>query len=118
MAFRVNEADVAEIIDTEKDIKGYLKTANIVINNTFADDTTVDDVTLAELERWLCAHFIESDTGTIVSQKIDDSVDKFADHLGKGFDSTRFGMQLKLIDPSGLLAALDTNHAAITFWSL
>lgn len=118
MAFRVNEDDVAGIIDTEKDIKPYLKTANIVMNNVFADNTTVDDPTLAELERWLCAHFIEADTGTIVSQTIDDSTDKFADHLGKGLDSTRFGQMIKLIDPSGLLAALDNGHAATVFFSL
>lgn len=118
MAFRVNESDVADIIDTEKNINPYLKTANIVINNTFANNTTVDADTLAELERWLCAHFIEADTGTIVSQKIDDSEDKFADHLGMGLNATRFGQRVKLIDHSGLLAALDRNQAAIVFFAL
>lgn len=118
MAFRVNEDDVAGIIDTDKDIKPYLKTANIVINNTFATNTTVDSDTLAELERWLCAHFIEADTGTIVAQKIDDSKDTYDNHLGLGLDSTRFGQRVKLIDPSGLLAALDKGQAATVFFAL
>ena len=118
MAFRVNENDVAGIIDTDKDIKPYLKTANIVINNTFSGNTTVDDDTLAQLEQWICAHFIEADTGTIVAQKIDDSSDKFADHLGMGLDSTRFGQMVKLIDPSGLLASLDKSQAATVFFAL
>ena len=65
MAIRVTEQEVLDIMDSGIEVSSTQMTAMItaassVIDNVFADDSTVTDALLKELERWLSAHYVAS----------------------------------------------------------
>lgn len=105
MATRASASDVTKIIDTTlTSLSPFIKAANITVNNYLADEDSLDDETLKEIEIWLSAHFVavrdrrrKSETASGVGQ----SFDGFAS--GQGLKATIYGQQAIALDSTGKL---------------
>jgi len=107
---RVNVSDVRQIVDTillDAKILVHIRTAQVLMDQVFASDITLNENTKKEIERYLAAHFIsvsEPEHGGLVEHEIGATRAKFPDNLGKFLESTRYGQQALALDVSGRLA--------------
>lgn len=127
MAARVTYDEVMEIMDnctlSSTVVETYINAANLFINSLF--EITSDDVSSSseagettdlykEMERWLTAHMIASTRFRIASlEQVGDAKVEYIGKFGIGLDSTPYGQMLKVMDPTGALAAADKKKASI-----
>lgn len=108
MANRVTHDDVVEIIDTSlTDTTPFITAANLIVTNRLSGEG-VGSSTLAEIERWLAAHFVAIRSQDAVSKQEKTGEASITRHgvTGKGLDFTPYGQQVKLLDPTGKLSDL------------
>lgn len=112
MAIRVTEQEVLDIMDSGIDLSSSQITAMItaassVIDNVFADDSTVTDAYLKELERWLSAHYIASTLVRMAAkEKVGQAEVTYIGKWGEMLKSTPYGQVLLTIDTTGKLAKI------------
>lgn len=115
---RVTPLDVKDILDncviTDPIVGTMIKTANKFINRIFADETTLTEDDLKEIERWLTAHLISiSLQRTTTDEKLGDASATYAGIYGEGLKMTSYGQTVLLLDTSGTLAKLGKAPAQI-----
>jgi hypothetical protein len=106
MANRVTGSEVKEIIKTsltDSEVEPFITSANQLVTEKLADSDHSDD-RLKEIERWLSAHFVAIRDPRMRSQSVGEARDQYhVPNLGKGLDSTVYGLQVKLLDTTGTL---------------
>ena len=110
---RCIDVDVKDILGPTaiEDTTPYIRSANILITKVLgAEDLTAAH--MKEIEIWLSAHFASMQDPKESEVQIDRTRAKFDGQTGLGLDFTRFGQQVKILDTTGLLAALDTAATA------
>lgn len=108
MATRATEAEVKEIIDTDRtaeQVTPFLKAANLLITDVLTDQGYGVDL-LKEIERWLAAHFVAIRDPRTVREKIGDAEDTYQGKFGEGLSGTSYGQQVMLLDYKGVLAEI------------
>ncbi len=101
---RVTDAEVKEIITTSITTTAHITAANLLVTEHLASKN-ISDALLKEIERWLAAHFVamtdprehEVSVGTYEARAV------FEGRTAMGLDHSRYGQQVKLLDPSGTL---------------
>lgn len=105
---RVVEAEVKEIVATSLDaaaISPFLQTANVLVTECLGDAGLAEEV-LAEIELWLAAHFVAIRDPEWQARQVDDlRIQRHARQAGRGLDATPYGQQVRLLDPTGRIAA-------------
>lgn len=105
---RVLEAEVKAIVATKLEaaaIAPFLQSANVLVTEHLGDAGLSEDL-LAQIELWLAAHFVEIRDPQVKDRQIGDlTVSHHARQPGKGLDATPYGQQVRLLDPTGRLAA-------------
>jgi len=107
MAVRVTATEVKEIIETSLSgaaISPFITVANLTVNQHLADKG-LDEALLKEIERWLAAHFVAIRDPVVKSSKLGDADDTFHGESAMWLDFTPYGQQVKILDPTGTLAA-------------
>jgi hypothetical protein len=106
MANRVTGSEVKEIIKTsltDSEVEPFITSANQLVTEKLADSDH-SDARLKEIERWLSAHFVAIRDPRMRSQSVGEARDQYhVPTLGKGLDSTVYGLQVKLLDTTGTL---------------
>jgi len=103
---RVNDSEVKAIIECESDdLSPFINGANIFVNNRLKTPGHVtDEITLKEIERWVAAHFIAIKEGELYGESFGGASENYLKPMvGKGLESTTFGQQAMVLDPSGML---------------
>ena len=110
--------------DGAADLSPFIQTAGIVVDRLATRSGARWPMIAAELElleRWLAAHFYCCSDRTYKSRSTGRASGSFDGSTGMGFDSTVYGQQAKMIDPSGGLAFLETKEKIPVivggFWS-
>lgn len=85
----------------------FIIAANGLVTQACASVEDYSDEWLAEIERWLAAHFVRIDQAEIEFDKTDVLSTKFLMKNDLGLDQTRYGQQAKRLDWNGGLVALD-----------
>lgn len=99
--------DVRSIMDpsmdlNDPDVQKYINTANVFLSNVFADDTTVGDDLLEEIEKWYTAHLIALTRFRVASkEEVGDAAITYMGTSGKGLEATPYGQMVIGLDPSG-----------------
>jgi hypothetical protein len=119
MANRVDYDDVKAIMDNcttaDATVTIFITTANAIINKVFANDTTMTEDLLTEMEKWLAAHLIASTVfRTTSEEKLGDASLKYTGEWGKKLESTPYGQMVLILDSSGLMANAGKMSATIT----
>jgi len=119
MANRVDYDDVKAIMDNcttaDATVTIFITTANAIINKVFANDTTMTEDLLTEMEKWLAAHLIASTVfRTASEEKLGDASIKYTGEWGKKLESTPYGQMVLILDSSGLMANAGKMSATIT----
>ena len=119
MANRVDYDDVKAIMDNcttaDATVTIFITTANAIINKVFANDTTMTEDLLTEMEKWLAAHLISSTVfRTTSEEKLGDASLKYTGEWGKKLESTPYGQMVLILDSSGLMANAGKMSATIT----
>ncbi len=118
MSNRVTEADVLAIMDTELtdvQIAPFVATANVMVTKVCGGDTDYGDEQLAEIERWLAAHFAAIRDPQIAAEKTGDGGVTYHGKSGQGLDHTPYGQQVKIIDHKGKFAAMSQHKEVASF---
>ena len=111
---RVVQADVREVITSDKlDIQPFITAANLLITDLLGS-SGLATAQLKEIERWLSAHFLsmagsDSDAGEVTSEEIGETKVEYA--TGQSLSSSRYGKQAILLDTTGKLARLGKGTA-------
>jgi len=108
----VTPADVRQIIETslsDDEINVFITSADALVTQIYADETGVTEEIKKEVERWLAAHFLASSRELQLQESKAGSVGvKFQGETKRGLDSTFYGQNAKVLDPTGKLAMLDS----------
>lgn len=117
MTLRVDHDDVAEIIDTSiADTTPFITTAHNLIEVVLdtADQTLLGEDLLAEIEKWLAAHFVSIREPRVRSTTVGAARDEYmlGANTGDGLRSTPYGQQACAIDLTGKLAIIGKSQNA------
>ncbi len=116
---RTTAAKVKEILDTELEdqvVEAFILGASYTIDRVFADNTELSDAHLAEIERWLAAHYIAATREQQISEAgAGGATVKYQGNTDVGLNATMYGQQAMILDTSGKLKdAMMTRRASIT----
>lgn len=115
MANRVTANEVREIFDTELNdasLDAFITSANALVTALLTGK--YEEAYLAEIEKWLGAHFAAHMDPISETEKMGDASNKYM--LGKrgiGLEGTPYGAQVKLLDYLGVLADAGKSSAVI-----
>jgi len=109
---RVTAAEVQAIMSSyPADLTAFIAAANVTVTGYLTGKGLEADQ-LKEIERWLAAHLAELQKPVKESLEMGPMKLKYAQ--GKlGLDLTRYGQQVKVLDTSGTLLAIDKPRATI-----
>ena len=112
MANRVETDEVKEIIETEvEDVTSFITTANILITKLLSD-SDLEESHLAEIEKYLAAHFVAIRDPRAISEAIGDAkvtysagANTYSNSMkeASGLNETTYGKQVMLLDTTGIL---------------
>lgn len=109
MTNRVTGAEVKEIIPdsalSDAQVEPFITSANLTITEHLSGSSLSDEL-LKELERWFSAHLVATYERRRKAEKLGDASDTFDGQTGMGLDFTSYGQQVKILDPTGILAGL------------
>ena len=106
MSVRTSNEKVLEIFDTDiTDCTPFIVAANLIVDEQLSGEG-LSDALLAEIERWLAAHLACAKDPRYKSEKVGDATATYTGTFGEGLDSTLYGQQVKLLDPTGSLAKM------------
>ena len=108
MAYRTTSAEVQEIVDVESgvDLEPFIIAANELVTECCAGQD-YSDTRLAEIERWLAAHFYCIRDARAVSERAGSVGQTLQSKVDLGFDVTHYGQMAMRLDTEGGLAALN-----------
>jgi hypothetical protein len=108
---RVVPSDVLAIRPSTLDPMPFILTATVVVD-VYLGSVGLPALQLAEIERWLAAHFLEVAEPSLVAKRLGDTsvtMDKMK--LGEALNGTRYGQQVLLLDTSGTLSQVAGTEA-------
>ncbi len=115
---RVTTAEVSVIIvenPSSKDLQGFIDTANAIVDEVFSG-VTISAPLLAQIEKYLAAHFFHLSEPLVGIERIDTAWKEYSKGLlGEGLKFTEFGQQALAIDFTGTLAKLSSTRPGATF---
>lgn len=91
------------------DLTPFISAANTLVNQLDTADTgnLADDDTLTTLETWLGAHFYQVMDNGYQSRSTGKASGSFRGQTQMYLDSTLYGQQAKILDPTGFLTQKD-----------
>jgi hypothetical protein len=115
---RVSSAEVLAIMDTEvTDADPFIIPANLIVTDRLGSAGLSDDL-MKEIERWLAAHLVSIRAPKIMEEKIGGASQKYEGivFIGskKGLDTTRYGQQVLIMDPTGIMLSIGKVKASIS----
>lgn len=113
----VVDADVKEIIDTERDTTPFIETAQLIVDEDLAD-SELSTERLDKIVLYLAAHFvcITEEKGGLKSERLGEASSSYA--IPKqlaGYHMTRYGQQAMMLDTTGKLASDSTGRLKALF---
>ena len=110
MAWRISEEDIRSTLPTDPliNVAPFIPPANALTNKVSANDTgnVLNSAVLAEIERYLAAHFYALYDQQFLANKTADASANYQGKTDMGLDFTRFGQMAKTLDVSGYLATI------------
>lgn len=104
---RIVDGEVKEILTTSiEDTTPFINSAHVLVEKILGAEGLTEEH-LTQIELWLAAHFACMMDPRETEQEADRARAKFEGKSGLGLDNSRYGQQVKLLDTTGLLAALD-----------
>ena len=121
MANRVDYDDVKEILDTtltNDQITKFISTANLIVNQHLASESSMTDDLLTEIELWLSAHFCCIRDQRAASEGVTPVNISYQYRLGLNFEVTLYGQQAVALDHTGILKSLSKGKKPCSFGSI
>ena len=111
---RVTDGEVREILfadfDSSVSLGAFITAASLTIDQHLSGQGLSNEL-LKEIERWLAAHLAAVYQPAAASEREGDKSATYEGQTGLGLDFTRYGQQVKLLDPTGTLANLGRRKA-------
>lgn len=108
----VTDAQVKEIVDTQRDTTPFIHTAQVLVDEELGGEGLSSD-RLEKITLYLAAHFVTltEEKGGIVRSREGEAEEQYKAPSGEGLTSTRFGQAVAMLDTSGIIIALDRSRA-------
>ena len=118
MSNRTTATEVKAIMDnctvSDAIVTTLINSANAIVTQVFSNDTTIGDVLLEEIERWLTAHMLASSLSRTASEeKLGDATVKYTGKWGTKLESTPYGQMCLTLDFTGKMGQLGKQAASI-----
>ena len=114
---RCTDTEIKEIIETTIDTTPFIQAANLVVTARLGAQGLGDDL-LKEIERWFTAHLVAIREPQAKAEKVGDTGVTYFGKDGYGLDATPYGQQVKVLDPTGLMATLGSRPAEMKAFGL
>lgn len=117
---RTTGKKVKGILDTslsDTELNPFIKSANILVSEE-VDNGNVPEQILTEVEKWLAAHFASQRDQRVSKESQGGSEFSYQGSTGMGLDSSDYGQQAQLLDPTGNLENLDSGKEPFKFDNL
>ena len=106
--YRSSPEEISGIVrdyDTAIDLMPFIRMANVLTDRVSEKDTgsLLNTSELAEIERWLTAHFYETRDHELSSEENENAQGDYVGQFGKGLERTRAGQNAMLFDETGYL---------------
>lgn len=115
---RVTTDQVSSILienPSSKDVQPFIDTASAVVDQVFTG-ITINSTLLAQIEKYLAAHFFHLSEPIIGTERIDTAWKEYSKGLlGEGLKFTEFGQQALALDFTGTLAKLSSTRPGSSF---
>ncbi len=120
MTYRVTDKEVQEVVETSRDTKPFIETANLIVTEhlvSAAPAAPLSTGMLKAIELYLAAHFtaLTEERGSLIRSGVGEAAETLSDIYGEGFKSTRYGQQALALDTTGVLAALSNQKLKAQF---
>lgn len=103
---RVTITDVKQIITTSMtDLTPFITAANLIVTEKLSS-SDLGAATLAEIERWLAAHFVACKERQPTSIRIGETEESYNWNTNTGLLRTTYGQAAVALDTTGALAKL------------
>jgi hypothetical protein len=109
---RVENEDVLEIIETTiEDVRPFIEVASLLVTELLGN-SSLSTEHLAQIEKWLAAHFVAIRDPRLVQERIGDVSVKYSTGSmtysnsmkdAAGLNETTYGKQVLLLDTTGIL---------------
>jgi hypothetical protein len=118
MSVRVSSDEVLEIMGTisveDTVVDSMIAMANRFVTKIFSGVLSMSEADLADIERWLTAHFIASTLSRQTSEeKVGDAAAVFTGKWDEGLKSTSYGQMVLMLDTTGRIANAGKRGASI-----
>lgn len=114
---RITDEEVKQIIETTINTTPFITAANLIVTDRLGDEG-IDDDLLKEIERWMAAHLVAIREPQTKTEKTGDTGVTYFGKDGLGLDATPYGQQVKVLDPTGLMATLGSRPAGVKAFEL
>jgi hypothetical protein len=119
MANRTTAQEVKNLMGTDlgyEVIDSFITTANLVVTDVLGS-TTLGSSLLAEIEKWLAAHFIAmSRERDVRYEEVDQARVEYMGKYGMNLDATRYGQTVKTLDSTGKMSGIGGKLAGL--WAM
>jgi hypothetical protein len=102
--------DVISTTLTDGQINAFINTAHRMVQNRLSGKGLSEE-TLGEIEVWLAAHFLSARDQRKKQVKADDVAVTYQGETGMGLQSTVYGQQAMILDPTNTLASTSQKRA-------
>jgi len=114
-AARTSVALVRDVISTvlaDSQINAFINTAHMMVE-TRLGSKNLDNALLTQIETWLSAHLLSARDQRKKQTKVGDMQVTYQGETGMGLQSTIYGQQVLVLDPTGTMATTSLKRAVI-----
>ena len=113
---RTNTSDVQDIFDTDlsaASIDAWIGVATELVDDIADADSSVSSTRLVKIENLVTAHLASSQDQRVEKASRESASVTYQGETGMHFESTHYGQQALLLDPTGTLADMHKPSASI-----
>lgn len=114
---RTNNSDVQDIFDTDLDttaLDAWIEIANEHVDDIADADSSIDSTRLTKIEKLAACHFAAAQDPRLEEYRVGDAQGSFQGDTGMYYDSTVYGQQARMLDPTGTLADVGLRKASVS----
>lgn len=114
---RVTAAEVKEGFETDlidSEIDAWVNTATELVDDIEDEDSSIDSTRLKQIELALTRHFASAQDPRMERERVADVTLTHQGDTGMRIDSTTYGQQAAMLDPTGILASTGKPSPGLT----
>lgn len=114
---RTTASAVTTVFDTDlttAQVNAWIEIANELVDDIAAADSSIDSTRLTQIEKLLACHFAAAQDPRLADYRVGDAAGTYQGDTGMHINSTTYGQQASMLDPTGTLADQGKRKASVS----